>query len=154
MRPDRSDGTWSADVDGAIQFRSTSRPTLGDVSTVVEAVAADLARLIPARAAEEQEPADAQQVLELASLMNRSAFGPSGSPDQSARTSWRAGMYSTGSHERRGELDVPGREPRTQAPILGRIPRVEHVPRTSWSEFSQVHSAHPSYDCRSDSNAR
>ncbi len=80
-----ADGSWSADADGAVQFRSTSPPTLGDVSTVVEAVAADLARLIPARPADEQEPDDAQQVLELASLMNRSAFGPSWSPGASRK---------------------------------------------------------------------
>ena len=80
-----ADGSWSADPDGAVQFRSTSPPTLGDVSTVVEAVAADLARLIPARAADELEPDDAQQVLELASLMNRSAFGPSWSQGASRK---------------------------------------------------------------------
>ena len=80
-----ADGSWSADPDGAVQFRSTSPPTLGDVSTVVEAVAADLARLIPARPADEQEPDDAQQVLELASLMNRSAFGPSWSQGASRK---------------------------------------------------------------------
>ena len=37
-----ADGSWSANVDGAVQFRSTSPPTLSDVSSVVEAVAADL----------------------------------------------------------------------------------------------------------------
>ena len=80
-----ADGSWSANVDGAVQFRSTSPPTLSDVSEVVEAVAANLALLIPARHAEEQEPDDAQQVLELASLMNRSAFGPSWSQGASRK---------------------------------------------------------------------
>ena len=56
---------------------------------MVEAVAADLARLIPARPADEQEPDDAQQVLELASLMNRSAFGPSWSQGASRKRGGR-----------------------------------------------------------------
>ncbi len=80
-----ADGSWSTAADGGLQFRSTSPPTLTDVSAVVEAVASDLALLIPAGHAEEQEPDDAQQVLELASLMNRAAFGPSWSQGASRK---------------------------------------------------------------------
>ena len=99
-----ANGGWSADADDAVQFRSTSPPTLGDVSTVVAAVAADLARLVPAGPADEQEPDDAQQVLERASWMNRSAFGPS---------------WSSGASRKRGE-----RRPRRHGPRL-RYPPLE-----------------------------
>lgn len=52
---------------GTESHRTTAPPSLSDVSAVVEAVGADLARLIPVRPAGEQETDDAQQVLELAS---------------------------------------------------------------------------------------
>ncbi len=76
-----ADGSWSTGDDGMPPvFRATAAPTLADVSNVVEAIAADLARMIPPRPPEGLAPDDAQQDLEMASLMNRSAFGHAWAP--------------------------------------------------------------------------